>query len=125
MCQGVSNTMPKLINKILYPLPVLGFFLLSSLSAFAQIKPVTGSGLGIPDKGTLTEFIVNIINAGLALIGLAAAIYIIISGIRYISSSGDDGDAKKAKNGILYAVIGLVVIGLAAMIVNFVIATFI
>ena len=55
----------------------------------------------------------------LVLAALAAAIFLIIGGARYIGSQGDEDAAAEAKNTILYAIIGLIVIGLAAVIVNF------
>ena len=53
--------------------------------------------------------------------GIVAVIVIIIGGIRYASSNGDSSGVQSAKNTILYAVVGLIVIILAASITNFVI----
>lgn len=41
--------------------------------------------------------------------GIIAVIMIIIGGIRYMTSNGDQADVKAAKDTILYAVIGLIV----------------
>ena len=51
---------------------------------------------------------------------IIAVIVIIIGGIFYITSQGDPGKVSRAKNTILYAVIGLIVSLLAFAIVNFV-----
>ena len=48
-------------------------------------------------------------------------IVLIIGGIRYVISSGDSGQVQSAKNTILYAVVGLVVVIMAYAIVNFVV----
>ena len=72
-------------------------------------------------QGGLVAAIYTIINIFLVLVGIAAAIYLILSGVRYIGSRGDPQEAEAAKNGILFAVIGLIVVGLAAAIVRFVI----
>jgi hypothetical protein len=53
--------------------------------------------------------------------GIAAVIIIIVSGIRFIMSSGDPAKVTQAKNTILYAVIGLIVIVMARTIIVFVI----
>lgn len=53
--------------------------------------------------------------------GIAAVIMIIVAGIRYINSGGDASKTASAKNALLYAVIGLVVIGMAQIVVRFVI----
>jgi hypothetical protein len=90
----------------------------------AQIKPITDCGdLGIKcEKATassLSSEILKIINAGLILVSITAVIMIVYGGIKYIISMGDDKDTEKAKHIILYAVIGLIVVGLATAIVDF------
>lgn len=100
----------------------MGTFLLSPFAVLAQ-----GIGYAIPPIGAptggLVPSIMNIVNGLLVIVGIAAAIYLIIGGVRYITSQGDEGQTEQAKNTILYALIGLIVIGLAAAIVNFVINT--
>ncbi len=71
------------------------------------------------DANTLKTGLRSLINIGLGLVGLIAAIFIVIGGVRYIISRGEEDETEKAKNMILYAVIGLIVIGLSAAIVNF------
>lgn len=56
--------------------------------------------------------------------GAVAVIVIILSGFRFVLSIGDSGSIKKAKDMILYAVIGLVVIIIAAAITQFIIGVF-
>jgi Type IV secretion system pilin len=51
---------------------------------------------------------------------VAAVIAIIISGLRYVTSAGDSNSINGAKNTILYAVIGLVIVAMAQIIVKFV-----
>ena len=48
-----------------------------------------------------------------------------IGGVGYMTSSGDAGKVKKAKDTILYGVIGLVIVALSFAIVNFVISSII
>jgi amino acid transporter len=69
----------------------------------------------------LDTFIANIINILLFVIGAVAVIMIIIGGIRYVTSNGDQAQVKGAKDTILYSIIGLVVAILAYAIVNFVV----
>lgn len=56
--------------------------------------------------------------------GFTAVIVIIIGGIMYATSSGEPGAVTRAKNMILYSIIGLVVILSATAITNFVIGRF-
>ncbi|MCL2094672.1 hypothetical protein FWH13_00965 [Candidatus Saccharibacteria bacterium] len=52
--------------------------------------------------------------------GVLSVIFIIVGGIRYITSGGDAEKVKKAKNTILYACIGLAVAILAGAIALFI-----
>lgn len=62
----------------------------------------------------------NVINILLFIAGIIAVIYIVIGGFRYVTSNGDSGSISKAKNTIMYALIGLVIAIMAYAIVNFV-----
>lgn len=96
--------------------------------AAAQIKPIAGNDckdLGIncnenDNPQSLVNFIYKAVNVFLILVGITAAIFLVIGGVRYIFSQGDSEDTQKAKRTILYAIIGLIVIGLSAAIVNFI-----
>lgn len=63
----------------------------------------------------------NVINVLFWVVGVAAVIVIIYSGLQYILSTGDSGKVQKAKNTIVYAVVGLIVAILSYAIVGFVI----
>lgn len=79
------------------------------------VNPVAGG------SDTLESNIYNIINGIIGVLGVVAVVIIIIGGVQYMTSSGDAGKVKKAKDTILYGVIGLVICILAFAIVNFVI----
>jgi hypothetical protein len=53
--------------------------------------------------------------------GVAATVMLIISGLRFITSGGDPGGVKSAREGMQYVVIGILVILTAQLIVAFVI----
>lgn len=91
---------------------------LTTLAANA-IDPVTG---GNGTENSLPKSITNILNAVIGVLGIVAVVVIIIGGVTYMTSSGDAGKVKKAKDTILYGVIGLVIVALAFAIVNFVIS---
>ena len=63
----------------------------------------------------------RIIQAVVGMLGLACVVIIIIGGINYMTSSGDAGKVKKAKDTILYGVIGMVICVLAFAITTFII----
>lgn len=76
-----------------------------------------------PNSATsqLNNTIATVINILSLVVGVAAVIMIIIGGFRYITSGGDSAAVNGAKNTVLYAIIGLVVVGVAQFIVRFVI----
>ncbi|GAC1392779.1 MAG: hypothetical protein NVSMB46_09500 [Candidatus Saccharimonadales bacterium] len=74
-------------------------------------NPIVGNG-----KGGIFVTIANVISF---FAGIAAVIIIIIAGLQYILSNGDNAKVSSAKNTILYAIIGLVVITLAQTIIRF------
>ncbi len=71
--------------------------------------------------GGLFSVIRSIIQVLLIIAGIIAVIMIIIGGIRYTTSNGDQADVKAAKDTILYSVVGLVVTIAAYSIVTWVI----
>lgn len=70
---------------------------------------------------TLPKVVIKILNAIIGVSGLVAVVFIILGGIQYMTSTGDAGKVKKARDTILYAVVGLIACVLAFAIVNFVI----
>ncbi|HEY1835816.1 MAG TPA: pilin [Candidatus Saccharimonadales bacterium] len=54
------------------------------------------------------------------IVGTVAVIMIIVGGLKYITSGGESGNITGAKNTIVYALVGLVIVALAQFIVHFV-----
>ncbi|HAC56372.1 TPA: hypothetical protein DCF80_02630 [Candidatus Saccharibacteria bacterium] len=68
-------------------------------------------------EGSIFGRVTNIL---LFLVGAISVIMLIIGGIRYVISGGDQAQVTSAKNTILYAIVGIVVAFLAYAAVNFV-----
>lgn len=66
----------------------------------------------------------RVVGGVLMLAAVVCVVFIVIGAINYILSIGDAAKIKKAKDSIMYAVVGLVVVGLAFLIVQFVIGIF-
>jgi len=79
----------------------------------------TECGTQDPDEA-VNDIITTVINIFSILVGVISVIMIIIGGLKYVTSGGDSGNVSGAKNTILYAVIGLVVVALSQVIVRFV-----
>ncbi len=64
---------------------------------------------------------VTIVNILIFIVGAIAVLMLIIGGIRYVVSNGEQSSVTSAKNTILYAIIGIIVAFLAYGAVNFVV----
>jgi hypothetical protein len=64
----------------------------------------------------------RIINIFSIVVGTVSVIMIIIGGFRYIISGGDSTGVTAAKNTILYAIVGLIIVLFSQVIVRFVIS---
>ena len=69
----------------------------------------------------VNKLVHQIINILSFIVGFVAVIMIIVGGFRYITSGGNDTNVTGAKNTILYAIIGLIIVALSQIIVHFVI----
>ncbi len=74
------------------------------------------------DQGTeqLNKIITTVINVVSLVVGIVAVVMIIVGGLKYITSGGESSNVSSAKNTIIYAIIGLIVVALAQFIVQFV-----
>lgn len=70
-----------------------------------------------PSVNRLIKTAVNLLSL---VAGVIAVIMLIVSGLKYITSQGDAASITSAKNSLLYAVIGLVVVVFAQILVKFV-----
>jgi len=101
----------------------------TSLAAPVDLFPdaaCNGNTTVCPDKSGdgVFSLVKTVINVLLTVAGITAVIMIIIGGIRYVTSNGEQAHIKSAKDTILYAIVGLVVTILAFAIVNFVVGKF-
>ena len=90
-------------------------------------KYITGTNSVNPSTST-PEFktvVKNIINAILGIVGIVAVVMMIVGGINFIISQGEAAKVAKARNTILYGIVGLIIAVLAFAIVNFVLTEFI
>ena len=74
----------------------------------------TSTKIATPEKAIGT-----IVTAIIGVLGIVAVVFVIMGGVQYMTSAGDPGKIKKAKDTILYACIGLAVCALAFAITQF------
>lgn len=91
------------------------------LVRFAQDVTVNGSRYetNLPNVQASSDNVTIALQYIFALIGAFAVIYIIYAGIHFITSQGDPAGIAKARQSIIYAVIGLIVAVSAELIVTF------
>ncbi len=88
-----------------------------------QAAPPGCNGTTLESTGTTTGYLDVLMNA-LVFVGAATAvIFIIVGGIRFMTATGDPGRIKQAKDTVLYAVLGLVVLLLVRFIIAFVVGS--
>jgi hypothetical protein len=90
------------------------------ISLYAQAQ-LSASGLPMAGANNNDAAIGTILGIAFGAIGALALLMIVLSGFRYITSAGDPEKMKSAKNGIIYALVGLAVAIAAESIVGFVV----
>jgi hypothetical protein len=86
-------------------------------------QPVAGqasNACGTTNGERVNKVIQLVLNIMSLVVGIVAVVMVIISGLKYITSQGDSTSVSSAKNTLLYAVVGLIIVALAQFIVRFV-----
>ena len=73
--------------------------------------------------GDLTQAISKISNTLILLVGAIALLFMLIGGFMLITSGGKAESVQKGKSAILYAILGLIIVILSYVIVNFIISS--
>ncbi len=95
-------------------------FMLANASDIIGQSAQNACGTACNTNLSVSNIIANIANILVFVVGSVSVIMIIIGGLRYVLSQGDTGAVGKAKNTILYAVVGVVVSIVAYAIIQFV-----
>lgn len=131
------------LKLLITALAIVGSFIFLALPSAASAQTTTqqainnglcaGSNLQLPPDGqecqsaggptnatqSLDHFVHTVINLFSAVVGIVAVIMIIVGGFRYVTSGGSDTSVTSAKNTILYAIIGLIIVALSQILVRF------
>lgn len=128
------------LNAIAAALVVLGLGSVATISpAYADVLCPDGTSSGTGDlsgctgsngyggaknnENNLMSTLNTIINVVVGMVGFISVAMIVMGGISFATSQGDTAKTTKARNTILYGVVGLVVSLLAFAIVNFVLSS--
>ncbi len=111
------------MKKLTTTLPLIALALMPA-RVLAAVEPIIKPETlptAVANGPTVAELIVNVVSILSFVSGVASVITIIVGGIMYTVSGGNESRTKTAKDAILYAVIGLVISLSAYAIANFVI----
>jgi lysylphosphatidylglycerol synthetase-like protein (DUF2156 family) len=110
--------MKKTISKI--SLAVMSLLPASALAYTAPAYTAPDVLIKDPSTTSVASILGLVIDWVLLLVGGVTVLFIIYSGIQYVTSAGNKERAESAKKTLTYAVIGLVIIVLADVIVRLV-----
>lgn len=89
-----------------------------------RLAQITTDGVNLPNKvdneGFLSARLQDVLSLTFIILGGIAVLVITIAALQYVISAGDPQKVGRAKDTIIYALVGLVVAILAYSIVNFI-----
>lgn len=108
-----------------------GTFVFVPAIAHADFKDDACQGVSALDSGgpsncngvagkTLERIVKAVIRILSFVVGFVAVLMVIVGGFKYITSNGDSAAMSSARNTIVYALIGLVIVAVAQILVHFV-----
>jgi hypothetical protein len=135
MIQKLKMSLLALASLIAFSFPMVVPAAVSAASDFNQTDinnslcsgsngDITGQSTNCSSNVTPNDInskIAKVINILSVIVGIVAVVMIIIGGLRYITSGGASEKVTSAKNTILYALIGLIIVALSQVIVHFII----
>lgn len=75
---------------------------------------------GVAGSRSINELVIRIINVLLGIAAIVAVLYIVIGGFRYMTSAGNEEQAKGGRKTVINALVGLAIIILAYALVSIV-----
>lgn len=103
--------------------------ILNGSASAACPSPTTSKGqvldgagkTGNCDDSGVPKLVSTVVEVLSIIVGAVAIIMIIYSGFKYITSGGDSAKVSSAKNTLIYALVGVIIVVLAQLLVRFVI----
>ena len=96
----------------------LGTEILATTHGLETVWPQSPNGINLTGTSTLTDLIAYLYGWMIAIGGLIAFIIIVIAGFQYLTSSGNPTKTQDAKDKILSAVTGLILLLSTVIILN-------
>ncbi len=114
------------LGKKILTFALLGFAIaVAAPSILKEIMALVGNGQGTSNGGSVIAratdvrvILMRILSFVITLVGVIATIGFVISGFNFIAVGGDSGRADKARKGLMYSIIGVVVAGTALIVIR-------
>lgn len=126
----MKQTALKLIIAVLMLMPASTLVMAPAYAACGKSEAARKVAEGIDqttnascDDSGVTDAIALVVNILSLIVGAAAIIALIWAGFKYITSGGDTNKVANAKNTLIYAIVGIAIVGLAQILVHFVLST--
>lgn len=123
-----------LVKKLIFFIQGLFIYPFLALPAFAQepvsVDPCTDNPEGIAKQlcnlggNNVAQTIQNIVVFFVVLAVIIALLYLLYGGVKWITSRGEKAEVEAARNHIIAAIIGLIVVFLAVFIISIVLSAF-
>lgn len=111
---------------------LVGTILFGGVSSAQNATDAVCSGLGAtvggsgcsdpPGSSTIDGTVENVVNILSLVVAAISVIMVVIGGMKYVTSQGESGAISGAKNTIIYALVGLIIVALSQILVQFVLA---
>ncbi|GDX62940.1 hypothetical protein LBMAG34_4740 [Candidatus Saccharibacteria bacterium] len=108
------------MKKIIKLIPYFASLAVMPLPAQAQ-QIINESQIPDAVQGpSVAELVTNVVGILFFVVGAASVIVLIVAGIMFVVSAGNEKQTKQARDAILYAVVGLIISTAAFAITNFI-----
>lgn len=84
----------------------------------------TDCSTGLPQSGASSGNLQHLIQIALGILAVVAVLIIVLGALSFVTTEGDPQKVSKARETIVYALIGLVIVVSAEVIVTFVLGKF-
>ncbi len=122
------------MNKKLVKQAAIVFALMVGAISLMSFLPVAGAASSLlnatdnPDAvstatggaSSLRQLVLTMVNYFLGFLGLVAVLMVIYGGVTYVTAAGKDDAVEKGKKIIMYALVGLIIVLLSFVVVNFI-----
>lgn len=102
--------------------PVTGFGAVNAKNAICEGVSASGGSSGCSSSGgvSLSKIVKVVLNILSIVAAIIAVIMIVVSGLKFMTSGGNASDVASARNTLLYAIVGIIIVVFAQIIVRFV-----